>query len=764
MKREDLPYHNQVSEKLIEQLKQGTAPWQKPYTDNSFFLPINPITHNRYKGINAIILLSEGRDDPRWMTYKQAQNIGAQVRKGEKGTRIQYWKFEEERVKLNDEGEPILAEDGKLLKDRIKLSQPRLFVATVFNAQQINNLPALEKPKRDWDTDQKAEELISLVNPKINHNSNQAYYLPKEDTIFLPRKENFLSSKAYYATALHELAHWTGHESRLNRDLHHPFGSDAYAKEELRAEIASLLISEHVGIGYNLKQHASYVASWIRVLENDYLEIFRAAADAEKIQSFLIGLEQEMTLNESLDDELIPELKEEDKTQRRYINVPFNEKDEAKKLGARFDKNEKSWYVPSYMDITKFSKWDLGVPIKEESLKVNKEREYLVVPYSERVEAKAFGAFWDKEAKAWYIGHDANRDKLEKWIKPSISDPREEFKHFLVSLGCSFTNDLPLMDGQKQRVEVKGDKLGEKSGFYVGFLDGRPAGYFKNYRTGKDERWRSKSYNLSEEQKIQLELDAQNNRKERKAENLKLQAETAKRIGYELKNLFPCKEPTPYLKSKGIEPSLGVFTDADNKTTYVPVYTVDAELVSMQYIREDGTKRFAKNGKKEGAFHIVGGFSKLKETSVLVIAEGYATAATLSAALNQPCIAAFDAGNLLAVAKAFKEKYPSKEIVIAGDDDRYLEETQGVNIGKKKAEEAAKAIGGRAIFPVFAPNEVKSNPRLFSDFNDLATSSVLGMEGVRRQVDRVLREVKLKVDSQVKKRQVIQRKELSIRI
>ncbi|WP_140410188.1 zincin-like metallopeptidase domain-containing protein, partial [Escherichia coli] len=110
-----------------------------------------------------------------------------------------------------------------------------------------------------------------------------------------PQQAAFPSADRYYATALHELGHWTGHASRLDRDLAHPFGSEGYAKEELRAEIASMIMGDELGIGHDPSQHVAYVKSWIKALQDDPLEIFRAAADAEKIQGFVLGLEQQRT-------------------------------------------------------------------------------------------------------------------------------------------------------------------------------------------------------------------------------------------------------------------------------------------------------------------------------------------------------------------------------------------------------------------------------------------------------------------------------------
>ena len=294
-------YHEQVAESLIAQLKQGTAPWQKPWQpgDPLLSFPHNPTTQKRYRGINALYLMSQGYADPRWLTYKQAAGLGAQVRKGEKSTWIQYWKFTDERIRKDDNGNPVRNSDGKPVKETVKLERPRVFYASVFNAKQIDNLPELVIEPPSWNPIERAEQILQVSSAAIEHGEyDRAFYRPVTDSIHLPHKHQFETPDRYYATALHELGHWTGHESRLNRDLAHPFGSEGYAREELRAEIASMLLGHELGIGHDPGQHAAYVASWIKALEEDPTEIFRAAADAEKIQDYVMAFARQQELVE----------------------------------------------------------------------------------------------------------------------------------------------------------------------------------------------------------------------------------------------------------------------------------------------------------------------------------------------------------------------------------------------------------------------------------------------------------------------------------
>jgi antirestriction protein ArdC len=296
-KADKKPFHEVVANELISQIEAGTAPWQKPWNADGGIggMPLNPTTGKRYKGINAIHLLAQGHSDPRWLTYKQAVGLDAQVKKGERGTSIQYWKFEDTRIKTDESGKPVMGSDGTPVQERFKLQNPRIFYATVFNAEQIEGLAPLVVPELRWDPVERAEKILTNSGARIEHAaSDRAYYSPSRDEIHLPLQAQFPSARNYYATALHELGHWTGHESRLKRDLSHPFRSEGYAREELRAEIASMMLSAELGLPHDPSQHAAYVSSWVSVLKKDPLEIFRAAADAEKIHALAMSFAPEL--------------------------------------------------------------------------------------------------------------------------------------------------------------------------------------------------------------------------------------------------------------------------------------------------------------------------------------------------------------------------------------------------------------------------------------------------------------------------------------
>lgn len=303
-KKNKAPLHVQVAEKLIEQLKAGTAPWQKPWSLDGlpeFELPYNTISGKRYRGINVFSLLNAGYEDPRWVTFKQAADNGWQVRRGEKASLVQFIKTNGLVPKKDEQGKPVLDEMGKPVKVRVRFDRPIISTAWVFNARQVDGMPERKVPKLSdlaWDPLKRAESLIKATKADITHKAgDRAYYNSRLDHIVMPEKAQFGSPDRYYATILHELGHWTGHTSRLDRKLGNGFGTEEYAREELRAEIASMIIGQELRIGHDPGQHAAYVDSWVSILEKTPFEIHAASADAERIFNYLIAFEQKRAVS-----------------------------------------------------------------------------------------------------------------------------------------------------------------------------------------------------------------------------------------------------------------------------------------------------------------------------------------------------------------------------------------------------------------------------------------------------------------------------------
>jgi len=298
-----------VAEKIIEQLKEGIAPWQKPWNSagTDYVMPYNAVTGKSYKGLNSLYLhLFSPYLDPRFATFKQAAAEGWEIKKGSKGLMINFVKTHDLRKKLDEKGKSILDEKGKPVMINVKYNNPIVTKAWVFNAEQIKGIPPLPiKEVNDielWEKVARAEKIIKASGAKIEHVAGEeAYYTPLFDKIQMPDRKQFETADRYYSTLLHELGHWTGHHSRLNRELVNKFGTPEYAREELRAEIASMMLGNELKIGHDPKQHIAYVDSWIKILTDTPYEIHSASADAQRIADYVIGFEQKKDIKIEVD-------------------------------------------------------------------------------------------------------------------------------------------------------------------------------------------------------------------------------------------------------------------------------------------------------------------------------------------------------------------------------------------------------------------------------------------------------------------------------
>jgi putative DNA primase/helicase len=258
----------------------------------------------------------------------------------------------------------------------------------------------------------------------------------------------------------------------------------------------------------------------------------------------------------------------------------------------------------------------------------------------------------------------------------------------------------------------------------------------ENNRTKQVVRWKATGQHLSPEAKADLVAQADQKRYARKQAERDLHEATAKRLAEEQQLNISGVSQTEYHKAKQIEATSGAPTRKGD--VLVPGYDVDGKLWTIQYIKEDGTKRFAKESRKHGCFHVVGApygamaVQKIESSPVVVIAEGYATAATIAKEGKVTALAAYDSGNLLPVAAALRQRYPDKTIVIAGDDDHGTQN----NPGREKALAAAEAVAGVAIFPNLSAEQ---RAQRLTDFNDLAIQKP---EVVSLQLNEVLQGVR----------------------
>jgi antirestriction protein ArdC len=284
-------HYQEVTDRIIAALEAGTPPWRRPWDPDKAggpAMPRNAATGHRYRGINVLTLgmslLAFTSGDPRWATYKQSEERGWQVRKGEHGTTGFFFK----RLEVRDD---TGADDDEDSVRRI----PLLRAFTLFHASQIEGIPDYVPPtieEAPWRAPEAAGIILANSGAIVRYGGERAFYSPATDHIQMPPRGAFAAAEGFCGTLIHELGHWSGAESRLNRDLRNGFGSHDYAREELRAEIGKVMTCTELGIAVSdadFSNNAAYIASWLERLRSDRKEIFRAAADAQRIADYLLA-------------------------------------------------------------------------------------------------------------------------------------------------------------------------------------------------------------------------------------------------------------------------------------------------------------------------------------------------------------------------------------------------------------------------------------------------------------------------------------------
>ena len=279
--RRDL--YQEVTDKIVASIEAGTAPWLRPWADLAEMgMPQNGLSNRPYSGVNTALLFmasqAQGYDSNRWYTYKQAAELGAQVRRGEKSTAVVFFKM----LQASERGNDASQDKSRTI--------PFLTEYRVFNASQIDGLAPEQKTVRSWTPIEAVNEVVARLKPDIRFGGNRAFYAVGHDRDFIqmPHEGAFPSAESFSSTLLHEISHWTGAEQRLNRQFG-AWGSENYDREEIRADLASSFLCAELGVPTNLDANAAYIGSFVRRLKSDKFEIFRAMKDASRIAEFVTG-------------------------------------------------------------------------------------------------------------------------------------------------------------------------------------------------------------------------------------------------------------------------------------------------------------------------------------------------------------------------------------------------------------------------------------------------------------------------------------------
>lgn len=286
----------QLAERFLQALQQGQIPWKVCWQQSR---PVNAATGKVYRGVNSLSLSAVagelGYTDPRWCTYLQAQEKGWQIMKGEKGSRVEYWAYYDLRQKKLLSW-PEAVRLARQNPDYVQNLVLRCRTSTVFNAAQIQGIPPLAQNQTNIDAIRAQRDTL-LKNMEVGYQEQgeRAYYDVQADTVVLPPEAAFHDTYSYLCTFLHECGHASGHESRLDRDMSGEFGSESYAREELRVEIASAFAAQEIGLQLtdsqleqHMQLHMAYIQSWAKAVEDAPNALFAAIRDASQISDYLL--------------------------------------------------------------------------------------------------------------------------------------------------------------------------------------------------------------------------------------------------------------------------------------------------------------------------------------------------------------------------------------------------------------------------------------------------------------------------------------------
>lgn len=730
-----------LSRTLAAQLAAGVVPWRSGAESG---IPINPANGKQFRGGNAIALLAAGFNDPRWCSEEQARANGWRVRSGEASSVVEYWQYADVVERRTDE--------GQIEKVRVPRAEPIVKYAHVFNAAQIDGMP--ERPQQratlEVPVDERRHAVDSVATGlgiSIIHDSDVgAVYDAQRGVVRTRPIAAYATQDEYNADLVRSLAWACGDASRAGGIV-----GGGQPADGLAIDIAATLMCAQLGARYVAPDPSRQdLGQWSELIGRDPNAIYKAAREAERIAAFALahGREQ-VQLQEAQFPTSEVEVQMSGSSKRVVLNVPYHEKEAAKRAGARWDQTKRMWYADAGADLSSVAKW-LGKP-----------REL------------------------------------------SESDIIDQFADALLDAGLVLDGP-PIMDGRWHRTPVKTSR-NEKAlkGAYIGHLPGgdgpksRPNGFINNKDTGISEPWVAKGLILTSEQRAEYAAAAVEAAKRRTDDTRASQEKTAKKAVGKWDRFKAATDAHPYLQRKQV-PAIGLRIDGEDLV--VPLYDAEGQMWQYQTIPADkqGKKLFLKDGRKTGCFHVLG---DLAAADTVYFAEGYATGASVHLATKEAVVIVFDSGNISAVMDALTNRTEGKARIVCGDDDvvspakmharlnamlavektfekmqlRGIEqeelrfdgvarpavnnsacmltfsveqnddgierlvgklqntETNGElrlalnNVGREKAVAAARTHGGVAIFPKFA--SMDGGP---SDFNDLHVRE--GLAAVERQL------------------------------
>jgi putative DNA primase/helicase len=643
-------YFGRITGQIAGQMARRQTPLVRSWTSEQLgsARPFNPASGptSFYSGLNAVLLqshlLMNRLDDPRFVTARQAQTKGW-IPAGTLSRGID--------LHFVPRDEAASATEGR--------------VYTVFHVSEFQNVPPDDSGRPEQiDGIDAAKAILAKSGIVITSDQvDRAFFSNADRAIHMPPRSSFADDKRYYALAMREAAH------AFASDF--PRGASdnlAPVQQQLRAELASLSVGSRLGLGHEPGSNREVVADWIKLLQSDRREFATAAQDAQRIADDLIALSRraQLTLSESTRPQTTPPI----------VNSPTQP-------ALRSGNTEAA------------------------AMDQKLSRTFLAVPFNEIGEAKRLGARFDREQSVWWIAGDVDQRPFDRWLVTdaalaaagvNTADVIAEFENVMRDFGLVV--DKPVIDdGKWHYVPTELSKGSQKNGSYVLDMTGIPNGAVRNFKSGEGCTWRFDGARLTPEQRAAREAQAREQVALREREIEQAFAEIAEACNSHFSNLPEGNDSHPYLERKGVQAHgvrvaksdasdigalLNLPEDSRERLArdtglwlVIPGRDVDGKIWTLQAIHsgQSGPKLFTKNARKKGAFHLIGAsdMEALSCAPMVAFAEGYATGSSVYEATGIPVVVAFDSPNLPDVFNAVAERLPSEQPkVICADNDQYF--------------------------------------------------------------------------------------------
>ena len=694
-----------VAADFARRLEAGTAIWQSDVRALSS-MPLT-VTDERdvpLMGGNALVLAQamwdKGWRDPRFFTADQVAAVGAHVRADAAPLAVQF-------VRAVDS-------DGCLLES------PVVRNFSLFNAEEIDGLEPWVAPARTWSLQTLAERLLPKFDVDIVHDQvDTAFFSADDGNVHMPPMSAFATVDDYVGVAVHELAHAS--HARVGRDeVHGTAGEASYAREELRAELASMQLSIALGIPHDTRRHAGFAGVWATLLREDPHELFAAAKDAEKMAALVLwhvkAVEKEVAVEEALGlGERVMGLEVDGRNETSKEAV-VEAKDPPAARVEGLDGKDVGGAKPAVKTAAEKRRgYQRGVYARSAAELFEERQAILAVPFAEKDEAKKLGAMFYGEEKVWFVPAGVDMEPFKRWSvidgrgvtgrAPSRGEYIAAFEKVLIEMGLSTSlrasDKGAIDDGKWHNVRVTAVKKSNASGRFILSAhgpDGRPCGHVVNYISGEERHWTMDCPELTPEQAGRLKAEMiEREKAAMQALELKQSA-----VAVEAREIWSVATVGghKYFELKGIDGHgarvidgatllrYGAFKNDEGKSiirayeryALVPMMDEHATIWALQAISEDGkTKAFMSGARKKGLFCVIGdqaiGENRLPMAGALGNCEGFATGATFFEKNGFPVVVCFDAGNMEAFAKdAGQRLAPEVKPVIAADNDQFFME------------------------------------------------------------------------------------------